>query len=69
MNKRKNLIAIKGYATEENVVFLQGDIVEVLGTEEGMVDLIGIGGWCNGIEMNLTPKVIAECFASIEDWA
>jgi len=65
----RNLIAIKGYATEENVVFLQGDVVVVLGTEEGLVDLLGVSGWCEGVEMNFTPKVIAECFASIEEWA
>jgi hypothetical protein len=56
------LKAIKGYATEENVVFLTGDKVEVLGNEEGLVDLIGIDGWCKGIEMNFNPKVVAECF-------
>jgi len=66
---KQNLIAIKGYATEENVVFLQGDMVEVISFgEEGMVYLLGISGWCNGTEMNFIPKVIAECFASIEDW-
>jgi hypothetical protein len=68
MNKGKNLIAIKGYASEENVVFLQGDVVTVLATEEGWVDLVGVRGWCAGIEMSFAPKVIAECFASIEDW-
>ena len=56
------LKAIRGYATEENVVFLTGDKVEVLGNEEGLVDLIGIDGWCNGIEMSFSPKVVAECF-------
>jgi hypothetical protein len=56
------LECIKGYATEENVAFLQGDIVEVLSIEEGMVDLIGIGGWCNGVEMNFIPKIVAEHF-------
>ena len=66
---KQNLIAIKGYATEEDVVFLQGDIVEVVGTEEGWVDLIGVYGWCKGVEMNFIPKVVAECFASVEDWA
>jgi hypothetical protein len=64
----KSLIAIKGYATEENVVFLQGDMVEVTDHEEGMVYLLGVSGWCNGVEMNLVPKVIAECFASVENW-
>jgi hypothetical protein len=68
MSKRKNLIAIKGYATEEDVAFLQGDLVEVIGHEEGMVYLLGVFGWCNGVEMNFTPKVIAECFASVENW-
>jgi hypothetical protein len=56
------LKAIKGYASEENVVFLTGDKVKVLGTEEGLVDLIGVDGWCNGIEMNFSPKIVAECF-------
>ena len=66
---KQNLIAIKGYATEENVVFLQGDMVEVTSFgEEGMVYLLGVSGWCNGTEMNFIPKVIAECFASIENW-
>jgi hypothetical protein len=64
----KSLIAIKGYATEENVVFLQGDMVEVTDHEEGMVYLLGVSGWCNGVEMNFIPKVVAECFASVEDW-
>jgi hypothetical protein len=64
----KSLIAIKGYATEENVVFLQSDMVEVTGCEEGMVYLLGVSGWCNGVEMNFIPKVVAECFASVEDW-
>jgi hypothetical protein len=65
---KQSLIAIKGYATEENVVFLQGDIVEVTDHEEGMVYLLGISGWCNGVEINFIPKVIVECFASIENW-
>ena len=66
--KVKELIAIKGYATEENVVFLQGDLVEVTDHEEGMVYLLGVSGWCNGTEMNFIPKVVAECFASVENW-
>jgi len=69
MNKRKKLIAIKGYATDENVIFLQGDMVEVIGHEEGMVSLLGVYGWCNKTEMNLIPEKVAECFASVEDWA
>lgn len=65
---KQSLIAIKGYATEENVVFLQGDIVEVTDHEEGMVYLLGVSGWCNGVEMNFVPRVVVECFASIENW-
>jgi hypothetical protein len=65
---KQSIIAIKVYATEENVVFLQGDLVEVTGCEEGMVYLLGVSGWCNGVEMNFIPKVVAECFASVEDW-
>jgi len=64
----KNLFAIKSYATEENVVFLRGDIVEVLGIEEGSVDLIGIEGWCEGIEITLSTKTIGEHFSSIKEW-
>jgi hypothetical protein len=64
MNRK--LFAIKGYATNENVVFLKGDVVEVLGTEEGSVDLIGIDGWCVGTEMTFLTKMIAEYFSSVE---
>ena len=56
------LEVIKGYSTNENVVFLQGDIVEVIGTEEGAIELIGVEGWCEGIEMNFSPRVISEYF-------
>lgn len=56
------LYAVKGYATEENIVFLQGDFVEVTDHEEGMVYLLGVSGWCNGVEMNFTPKIVAEYF-------
>ena len=56
------LQATKGYFTEENVVFLTGDIVKIISTEEGMVYLEGDSGWCKGIEMNFSPKIITECF-------
>ena len=59
------LECIKGYFTEENVVFLEGDVVEVLSVEEGMVYLEGVSGWCKGIEMNFSPRIIAECFKTI----
>ncbi len=56
------LECIKGYAHEEGVVCLQGDIVEVFDTDEGMVYLEGKMGWCAGIELNFSPKIIAEHF-------
>ena len=56
------LQATKGYFTEEDVAFLEGDVVEVLSVEEGMVYLNGVSGWCKGIEMNFSPRIIAECF-------
>ena len=56
------LECIKGYAHEEGVVCLQGDIVEVFDTDEGMVYLEGKMGWCARIELNFSPKIIAEHF-------
>jgi|LauGreDrversion4_2_1035121.scaffolds.fasta_scaffold375660_4 hypothetical protein len=56
------LKCIKGYATDENVVYLAGDIAKVVDTEEGMVYLEGIHGWCEGVEFNYIPKII------VNDW-
>lgn len=53
------LKCIKGYATNETIVYLQGDIAKIVDTEEGMVHLEGIHGWCNGTEFNFIPKIIA----------
>ena len=56
------LKAIKGYSTDENVVFLTGDVVRVIDMEEGMVYLEGEIGWCKGIELSFSPKIVAEYF-------
>lgn len=56
------LECIKGYAHEEGVVCLQGDIVEVTSTEEEEVLLEGKYGWSKGIEIVFTPKIVAEYF-------
>jgi hypothetical protein len=41
---------------------MEGDVVEVSDVEEGMIHMVGKRGWCNGIEMNFTPKIVAEHF-------
>jgi hypothetical protein len=59
------LEAIKGYATNENLVFMEGDVVDVIDVEEGMIYLLGKWGWCGGTEMNFTPEIIATHFKYI----
>lgn len=58
---------IKGKADSENVnvVVMQGDIVEYVSTDEGEVEIIGIAGWCEGIELVFTPKEFVEHFKAI----
>lgn len=56
------LECIKGYSTDENVVFLNGDTVIINEMEEGIVYLEGLSGWCKGIEISISPKIVAECF-------
>ena len=56
------LEAIKGYSTDENVVFLAGDTVKLIDAEEGVIFLEGVSGWCNGTELSLSPKIVTECF-------
>ena len=53
------LECIKGYAHEEGIVCLQGDIVVFNGTD---VELEGIAGWCEGIEITFSPQIVAEHF-------
>jgi len=62
MKKEQYLYATKGYYTNENIVFMKNDLVKVTNVEKGMVYLEGIKGWCEGIEMNFIPKVIADHF-------
>jgi hypothetical protein len=59
------LECIKGYATNENLVFMEGDTVRVVDVEEGMIYLEGIFGWCSGTEMNFAPEVITTHFKYI----
>lgn len=59
------LEAIKGYSTNENVVFLTGDVVKVNGMEEGSVELEGVAGWCKDVILDFSPKVVADHFKVI----
>ena len=43
----------------------QGDIVTVDGTDESDVSVIGVAGWCEGLELNFTPKQFIEHFKTI----
>lgn len=56
---------IKGYATEENIVVMKGDIVKFIEAEEGIVYLEGIAGWCKETELSISPKIIVEHFKVI----
>jgi hypothetical protein len=62
MKKEQYLYATKGYASDENLVFMKNDLVKVNDVEEGMIYIEGVKGWCEGIEMNFIPKIIAEYF-------
>ena len=56
---------IKGLATDENVVIMQNDEVKFISNEEGEVLVIGISGWCIGMELTFTPKQFVIHFESI----
>jgi hypothetical protein len=49
---------IKGMATSDDisVVVMQGDVVELVSTDEGDVLVNGVAGWCNGLELTFTPR-------------
>jgi len=56
---------IKGMADNENinVIVMQGDIVIVNEVSEGCIDVEGIEGWCEEVELTFTPKQFVEHFA------
>ena len=56
---------IKGYATQENVVCMQGDVVKIIDMEEGNITLEGVAGYSAGVIIDFSPRVIAEHFKSI----
>jgi hypothetical protein len=55
---------IKGMTDSDNIniIVMQGDIVNVLETDEGDIFVEGISGWCEGMELNFTPKQFVEHF-------
>jgi hypothetical protein len=59
---------IKGMATSDNisVVVMQGDIVELVSTDEGDVFVNGVAGWCNGLELTFTPGEFTTHFRTVE---
>ena len=63
--KEKFFECVKSYATNENLVVMQGDIVKFIGQEENFIYLEGYKGWCEEIEITLIPKKIAEHFKII----
>jgi len=63
--KIMKLECIKGYATQENIVCMQGDIVTILEMEEGLVTLEGVKGYCQGTIIDFNPMVVVEHFKSI----
>ena len=57
---------IKGMATSDDVsvVVMQGDVVELISTDEGEVMVEGISGWCKGFELTFSPRGFITHFKS-----
>jgi hypothetical protein len=66
-NRKMKFECIKGASdlNNLNVIVMQGDIVICNGVEEGLVEIEGIAGWCEGVELCFTPKQFTECFRVI----
>ena len=58
---------IKGMADADNinVIVMQGDVVIFNECGEGIMEVEGIAGWCEGLELNFTPKQFTEHFRVI----
>ena len=58
---------IKGFATSDNisVIAMEGDVVELVSTDEGEVIVNGIAGWCKGFELNFTPREFTTHFRTV----
>jgi hypothetical protein len=53
---------IKGMATPEYVIAMVDDVVELVSTDEGDVVVRGYAGWCEEVELTLTPKQFVKHF-------
>ena len=53
---------IKGIATNESVICLQNDVVDLVEIGENDIAVLGIFGWCANHELNFGAKEFAECF-------
>ena len=53
---------IKGIATNESVICLQNDVVDLVEIGENDIAVLGIFGWCANMELNFGAKEFAECF-------
>jgi len=63
---RSKFECIKGMATSDDVsvVVMQGDVVELISTDEGEVLVEGVAGWCKGFELTFTPREFVIHFKS-----
>jgi hypothetical protein len=59
------LECIKGFADEDQIICLQGDIVVFNGIDDdGIVELEGVEGWCDGLILTFSPQIVVEHFKS-----
>ena len=69
MRVKWRLKCIEGLADSDNVnvICLQGDEVEVREVNEGCIEVEGVFGWCEGVELSFTPKQVAQHFSWLSE--
>lgn len=67
MTKPKIYIAFKGKLTPDNeiVLWLKGDKIKVIEATIGEIRVIGVSGWCAGVDLYLTPADFVNHFETI----
>jgi hypothetical protein len=59
----KSIVSVNVNNTQEEIVCLQGDIIVFNGNNKDEILIFeGVEGWCEGIKLHLTPKIVAEHF-------